>query len=147
MIEDAIKKAKNNYQESKEKEMQKRTTRPVTTGGFLQYFHDLYSKYNYGTPPLIKKQTKNKLSGTLRLLKNNYYDDQDIYKFLDDVFKEWDNLARVITKTDNRKSYIMDDRPNLEDIVNTKNQILRELGKEKEDQPQKSLLEMWRESD
>lgn len=143
MLSDAVKKAQDIHRQSKEAQAEKRKNRPVTTNGFIQYFYDLYEKHDYGVQPPLKKDTRNKVSGLVRLLKNNGYEDKDIYNFLEKVFDRWPSLQEV--KTNNRKEYILDTKPNLMDIINCRDDILSELEVQQEPKEEKSLLEMWRE--
>lgn len=146
MLNDAIERAKQKHSESRKAEQSKRKSRPLTTGNFIQYFNDLYEKHDLGKPPPLNKDTKKKISGLIKVLKNNDYEDSDIYDFLDRVFEKWGSLRKQEIYTNNRKKYTLDDRPNLLDLINCRDKILNEVySQQREQQEEKSLLEMWRE--
>jgi hypothetical protein len=146
VLNDALKRAQEIHRQSRQEQAEKRKSRPVTTNGFIQYFYDLYEKHDYGTPLPLKKDTRNKVSGFVRLLKNNGYEDKDIYGFLEQVFEKWPQFKQKRLLTNNKKTYILSDTPDLQDMIVCRDSILRELQVQKEPQQKKSLLEQWRES-
>ena len=143
MLNDAINRAKNTYQKAKAEEHEKRKQRPVTKNGFIQYFYELYDKHDYGKPPPITKDTINKVSGLIRVLKNNSYEAKDFYELLDKLFEKWYTLKNKDIKTNNKKQYILDDKPNLMDLINCRDQIIAYLEEKHEE---KTLFELWEES-
>jgi len=146
MLNDAINRAKNTYQQAKAQEQEKRKQRPITKSGFIQYFYELYEKHDYGTPPPITKDTINKVSGLIRVLKSNGYESKDFYELLDKLFEKWYELKSRDIKTNNKKQYILDDKPNLMDLINCRNQILQVLEEGvKEGTEEKTLFELWEE--
>ena len=146
MLNDAINRAKNTYQQAKAQEQEKRKQRPITKSGFIQYFYELYEKHDYGTPPPITKDTINKVSGLIRVLKSNGYESKDFYELLDKLFEKWYELKSRDIKTNNKKQYILDDKPNLMDLINCRNQILQVLEEgTKEGTEEKTLFELWEE--
>ena len=149
-VSDAVNKGKKTYEEAKVKESEKKKTRPITKNGLVQYFYELYKKYEYGSPPIITKDTLNKVGGLVKVLKNNGYEDKDFYDTFDKIFNKWEYLKNLEIKTNNRKKYILDYKPNLMDIINCRNEILDNLESVKqmepvqeEDDDGESLFEMW----
>jgi len=147
MLKNAIQKAKSKHENSKEEDRRKRLSRPVTAGGIINFFHDLYFKYDIKGYVPLKKDDYNKVNGFIKLLRNNHYSDEEIYAVIEEIFSQWDQIKEADIKTDNRKSYILNDSTDLLDIVKCKNDIFREITKENEPEDEnKSLLEIWRES-
>lgn len=144
-VKEAIAKAQSKYQESLKKQREKRTHKPATPTGIIQFFNDLYLKNEMGYVPTLKKQDKHKVTGFVKLLKNNGYEDREIYEFIERVFDAWSRLTAIDMHTDNRKKYILDTRPNLIDLIHCKTQIFQELNEKEDDTPQTDdLLELWR---
>jgi len=146
-LNDALKKSEQKHEEAKEKQFQKRTRRPVTTSGLIQYFSDLYYFYGIYQPPLLTKDTRNKVNGFIKLLKNNGYEDHEIWDFIKQVFENWDYFKQQDFYTDNRKKYILAIRPDLKDIIVCKGQFIQELSKEEElecnSNEEKDMYQMW----
>jgi len=148
-LNDAINKGKETYEKAREVESIKKKTRPITKNTLINYFYDLYRVYEYGSPPIITKDTLNKVGGLVKVLKNNGYEDKDFYDTFDKIFDKWDYLKNLEIKTNNRKKYILDYKPNLMDIINCRNEILDNLESAKqiepvqEDDDGESLFEMW----
>lgn len=144
MLSEAINKGKNIHKQAKNVEFEKKKSRPITKNGFVQYFYSLYSKYDYGVAPVVTKDTLNKVSGLIKVLKNNGYESEDFYILLDNIFKKWQDFKGKEVKTNKRKLYILDDKPNLMDIINCRDDILGRLHeKPKTKEKEMSLLEMW----
>lgn len=149
-LNDALKKSEEKHSEAKNKQFEKRTRRPVTTSGLIQFFQDLYHTHGLGQPPLLKKDTRNKVSGLIKLLKNNDFEDHEIWEFIRQVFENWDYFKQQDFYTDNRKKYILATRPDLADITHCKSQFIQELSKEEEQElecnfnEEEDMLEIWR---
>ncbi len=147
-LEDAMKRAKEINNKSREAEKAKRIQRPLTKKGFIQYFHDLFEVYNYNKPPIIKKDTVNKVSGLIRILKHNGYTDKDIYLMLDKIFERWYRLKNTEAYTNNRKPYTLDSKPNLMDIIICRDFILNKIEekpKKIETEDSRSLIDIWQD--
>lgn len=91
-LRDALQKSEEKHSEAKNKQFEKRTNRPVTTTGLIQFFQDLYHIHGLGQPPLLKKDTRNKISGLIKLLKNNDFEDHEIWEFIRQVFDNNENI-------------------------------------------------------
>jgi len=147
-LNEAIFNAKTVYLKSRETEKEKRKCRPITKKGFVQYFNELFDVYDYGRPPIVKKDTIYKVSGLLKILRNNSFSDRDIYEMLDKIFKKWYELKDNNIVTLNRKNYVLDSKPNLIDIIVCRDSILDYIYSEQENIDEtegKSLLELWDE--
>ena len=156
-LKDAIQSSQEKYEQAKDRQRQKRTNRPISTSGLVQYFNDLYHIYGLGSPPPINEDTRNKINGLVKNLKKNGYDDSEIWDFLRRIFENWDYLKHLNFYTDNRKSYILATLPDLKDVVNCKTQFIQELSREEdkmhnecnsgqnEEEDQPDLLEVWRQ--
>ena len=144
-LNDAISRARNVSNEAKKARQEKRKQTPLTLNNFIHYFYDLHEHYDYGTPLPQKKEVRNKLNGTLKLLKNNGMEDNDIREFIKNVVEQWPRLKKKDALTNNRKRYILADKPNLLDIVNCRDWLMTELEVQPEETEGKSLLDMWRE--
>lgn len=148
-LNDALRKGQEKHSEAKLKQFEKRTKRPVTTSGLIQFFQDLYYQYDLGQPPLINNDTRNKTSGLIRLLRNNDFEDREIWSFIRQVFENWDYFKQQNFYTDNQKKYILAIHPDLKDIINCKGQFLQELAKKKDelecnsDEQNEDLLDIW----
>ena len=147
-LSEALSQGQQKYQEAKKREMAKRKLRPVTTSGLIQFFADLYHKHDLGKPPNLSKQDRGKISGLIKLLKNNGYESQDIYEFIESVFENWNLYKQKEFLTLNKKKYRLSNWPDLIDIVNCREQFIRELHSECQDDVDEDvdLLKLWEQS-
>ncbi len=126
-IEQALQQAKEKNVNAKLKYLEKQTCRPVSVSGILQYLQEQLILNNYGDLAPITKETRNKIHGFIKFLKNNGLEDREIYEFLTKCVENWDFLLTLKVFTDNRKKYNLDTRPNILDIINCKTQLFQEL--------------------
>lgn len=144
-VSEAIQKAQDKYKASLKVQQEKRKTRPATTAGILQFVNDLYSKYDMGAVPPINKNDKHKITGFIKFLKNNGFEDKEVYEFIESAFSEWGRLCQLEIYTENRKRYTLDTRPNIIDVIHCKTQIFQELKTtEAPEDENMDLLELWR---
>jgi hypothetical protein len=145
-LSDALERGQQKYQEARKKEQEKRRQRPVTTSGLIQFFSDLYDKAGLGRPPVLSKENRGKISGLIKLLKNNGYENKDIYDFIEQIFDSWDQFKQQEFQTLHKKKYVLSAWPDLMDIVNCRDQFIRELSKEEDtlhNECNEDLLTMW----
>lgn len=129
-LDEAIKSGQQKYQMAKELEIKKRKLRPLTKNGFWQEFDNAYTRYGHGRPLEPNKETINKLSGLINILKKNGMEtNQDAYEFIDFLFNNWPSRAKTLKN----KEYILDVKPNLKDIANCRDYFLAEYFKEEQD--------------
>jgi hypothetical protein len=92
--------------------------------------------------PPMTKENRRKINGFIKFLKNNGFNDKDIYLFIDKCVENWYMLQNIDMYTDKRKKYKLDTRPNLVDIIHCKTQIFNELNQEELDE-EIDLLDAW----
>jgi hypothetical protein len=126
-IEQALKQAKEKNVNAKLRHLEKQTIRPISANGLLQHMKEQLILNNYGDMAPITKDTRNKIHGFIKFLKNNGLEDREIYEFLTKCVENWDFLQNLKIYTDNRKKYVLDTRPNILDIINCKTQLFQEL--------------------
>jgi len=92
-------------------EAKKNKYRQLTSRNLIYYFSSLCE-----TARPITKDTFNKLNGFITLLRNNGWTDEQIYEFIEESVENWPKGKKAITNK-NRKEYILDTQPNLQDII------------------------------
>jgi hypothetical protein len=140
-LQDAIEKAKKTTKEARAKYRQKQINRPVTVTGVIGYLTEQLRTNNFGPMPPMTKENRLKINGFIKFLKNNGFNDKDIYLFIDKCVENWYMLQNIDMYTDKRKKYKLDTRPNLVDIIHCKTQIFNELNQEKDEEI--DLLDAW----
>jgi len=94
--------------------------RQLTPRNLIYYFNNLCE-----TPRPVTKDTFNKLNGFIKLLRNNDWTDEQIYEFIKESVENWPKGEKAITNK-NRKEYILDTQPNLQDIIICSNWFMDE---------------------
>lgn len=140
-LQDALEKAKKTTEESRAKYKKKQLHRPVTVTGLIGYLAEQLRIHDFGPMPPMTKENRLKINGFIKFLKNNGFEDKDIYIFIDKCVENWYILQNIDMYTDKRKKYKLDTRPNLVDIIHCKTQIFQELNQEKEEEI--DLLDAW----
>jgi|SRR6056297_578125 len=141
-----IEQSKKKSEQAKINNARKRDNRPISVSGILQFMAEELQKNNYCDITPTTKDTRNKIHGFIRFLKNNGLEDKEIYAFLAKCIENWAFLSNIKMHTDNRKKYNLDTVPNILDIINCKNQIFNEINIKKEDVENDDdidLLEEW----
>jgi hypothetical protein len=138
-IEQALKQAKEKNVSAKLKFLAGQPNRPVSVNGILQHLKDQIILNNYGDLAPITKDTRNKIHGFIKFLKNNGLEDKEIYEFLTKCVENWDFLQNIKIHTDNRKKYNLDTRPNILDIINCKTQLFQELNNKIEESNEEDI--------
>jgi hypothetical protein len=141
-LQDALKKAKQTTEESRAKYRSKQLNRPISVTGLIQYLQEQLTVNNFGPMPPMTKENRRKINGFIKFLKNNGFNDKDIYLFIDKCVENWYMLQNIDMYTDKRKKYKLDTRPNLVDIIHCKTQIFNELNQEELDE-EIDLLDAW----
>jgi hypothetical protein len=144
-VKKAIEHAKMKNEQAKLRMISKQTNRPVSVSGILQVMNEQMMESSYGFMNPITKETRNKVHGFIKFLKNNDYQDSEIYDFIKNCIKNWDILKNLQIKTDNKKKYTLDTKPNILDIINCKQDFITELSLkfEEKDDSDVDFLEEW----
>lgn len=141
-VKKALEQAKKRNKEAKRLNFAKQMNRKASVSGIIQFFRNTLTANNLGTMAPINKENSHKINGFIKFLRNNGFEDKEIYDFLEKCIKEWQHLTGIQMYTDNRKKYTLDTRPNIVDIIHCKTQIFNELNEDEEDEDI-DLLEAW----
>lgn len=143
-VTDAVNKGRETNKTAKQIYLAKQYNRPVSITGVLQFMSEQLKIYDYGQMAPISKENKNKINGFIKFLRNNGFDDKEIYEFVKKCVENWQEFLGIDIHTDNRKKYNLDTVPNIIDIIHCKTQFYNELNKEKEEiDDEGDIWELW----
>ena len=142
-VMDAVNKGKETNKAAKKTYLQKRLSRPLTSNGLLQFMGEQVRANGYGPMAPITKNNKYKIAGFIKFLRNNSFDDKEIYEFVQTCIEKWNDLLSIDIHTDNRKKYSLDTVPNIVDIIHCKMQIFNEINKEPAEVEEVDIFTAW----
>ena len=147
-VSDAVNKGQNTHKTARQVYMEKQLSRPVSASGILQFMQEQMTINNYGPMAPISKDNAKKIFGFIKFMKNNGYEDKEIYGFIKDCVENWANISKLKIFTDNRRSYTLDVVPNIIDLINCKSQIFNEINKKEAeiDAEEKDIWQLWGEA-
>lgn len=139
-LTEAINKSRVVYAEAQEKQNKKQITKRATHYGIVRTFNYYYTWNDWGNHPILTKQESNMIHGFIKVLKNNHYEDADIYQIVIDFIEKYDDIkdAKYIS---HGKPYQLGMRPNLKDFLLCRNQIIEELSKVEKRKSQNDLAD------
>jgi len=98
----------------------------ATVNNIAQFFRDTYKLY-YNTTPVFNKNTGKYLKGLLTLLKNNGIEDEDIFRWIEDIVSNWEDVKLKYVPDINGKKRILKEYPNLMDIIMCRDYFIQQF--------------------
>lgn len=126
-VSDSIRAAKERHKRSSELRKERQINRPVSVSGLCRFFNHQFEKAGFGAPPLLTKDTTNKLNGFLKVLKNNDYSDRDIYGLVKNYINAFERIKSEEFFTANNKKYVLGGRPTLKDLIICRDCIINKV--------------------
>lgn len=116
MLKDKIKAAKNKAKEYQKSKIKKLPKRKASSFNILLFFNHLVAQ-TYDMVACHSKDTRKKVGGLIKFLKNNGFTDEEIYDWIRDIVENWERYALKKTTTDRGHEYTINNYPNLKDII------------------------------
>jgi hypothetical protein len=125
--DDAIASAIKRHKEAASARKSKQINRPVTVSGLCRFFNFQFEQAGFGAPPLITQDTTKKLNGFIKVLKNNYYTDADIYNLIKRYIDAFERIKSEEFFTSNNKKYAVGGRPTIRDLIICRDCIINKV--------------------
>lgn len=120
-IEDIIKKSGERHDQYRQEQRERIIKKPISAYQVIQYWIALFSPKK---PPLLKQDERNKLSGLLKLMKNNNCSDEEIYGFFKWTYENWGKLRKKNDFLGPKKKNELLSSPNIKQIIKFKDKLL-----------------------
>jgi hypothetical protein len=123
-LEDAIELGRKRHSTGVLKNNKAQINRPVTVPGLCRFFNFKFEHYDYGVPPALLKNDTKKLSGFIKVLRNNNYADANIYELIEKYISSFEYIKRQELYTSKGKKYEAGVRPNIRDLIYCRDAII-----------------------
>jgi len=112
---------------SSKKDKEKQRNRPISVSGLCRFFNHQFQQAGYGAITPLTKETKVKINGFIKVLKNNGYSDQNIYELIEKYIAAFEKIKSEDMYTANNKKYVLAGRPSLRDLIICRDCIINKV--------------------
>lgn len=116
-VTEAPKKGEVRYAEAYKRRAAKSNLGTASASKVVAYFSHRFDLLDCGSAPATTEDTVNKLSGVIKMYRENGKEESWIFEVIDQVLEKWDDLSKRKTTTLKGKMWGLGPRPNLRDFV------------------------------